>query len=116
MNLESEVFKICVELNKRDNIDIFLDFMGHVDKVEIKVILGGWKNSTEKGLLGNYTKYSNESDGEILPFKVWKKNNLSTIKKFSFKTDEDNKLTVFNILSELKSIKEAHNENSKLQN
>ncbi|MGL6120169.1 MAG: hypothetical protein ACRC0V_06635 [Fusobacteriaceae bacterium] len=38
-----EIFKKCLELNS-DNFHVFLDYSGHVDKIDVRVIKGGYKS------------------------------------------------------------------------
>lgn len=61
----SELFELCVELNKPD-FTVFFDFAGHIDHIQINIHFGGWKRLNDSD--HDISVYTDTNDDSIIDY------------------------------------------------
>lgn len=65
MQLVLDIMQLAVEISENTKTDVFVDYSGHVDSLDIGVFYGGWSEGRSadytKGVYLN-TKYRTEDD------------------------------------------------------
>jgi len=85
-DLTKKAFSSSLEVNNKTKHNVFFDFSGHVDKVNVTIHYNSWKSDDEKMEL--YFQYRNEvlnNGSKPLSFSDWKrKSDLLKISRFEW--------------------------------